>query len=84
MRSSRTPLDLPNFNLKYQKNGFCVNVAITVAGLTIGMEGGWGVVGTNRGSIGINRGPIGEKTEKPDFLPKTNILLHMAIQAVLA
>jgi hypothetical protein len=33
------------------------------------------------------RGPIGvlwEKTEKLNFLPKRNILPHMAIQAVLA
>ena len=33
---------------------------------------------------GVNRGPMGRKTEKLDFQPKNNILLHMAIQAVLA
>ena len=37
-----------------------------------------------KAQMGTNRGPIGEKTEKLDFRPKTNILLHMAIQAVLA
>ena len=26
MRSSRTPLDLPNFNLNYQKTSFCVKL----------------------------------------------------------
>jgi len=28
--------------------------------------------------------PVGEKTEKLDFLPYTNILHHMAIQGLLA
>ena len=32
---------------------------------------------------GSYRGSLGRKTEKLDFLPKQNILLHMAIQAVL-
>ena len=37
-----------------------------------------------RQSGGYNRGTIGEKTKKPKNWPKKYILLHMAIQAVLA
>ena len=51
--------------------------------------GGWGGVGGG-GMGGVfprftNRSPaIGDETEKLDFLPKTNMLPHMAIEGVLA